>query len=80
LADICHKHSPLQLLYDILSKKASLLKGFGARPLNRLIVSEIENKVASMMVEGIVSRGETITLAASNDEIICIKANYALSK
>ena len=66
-------------IYEILAKLSFEDKGFGARPLNRLIVSEIENKIASMIVEGSVQSGDIITLTNDGDKVICIKKLYALN-
>ena len=67
-------------IYDVLSKKVLLDNGFGARPLNRLIISDIENKIATMLVEEIITPGDTIILTHHGNEILCLKQNYALSK
>ena len=37
-------------VYNFLGESAMEIKGFGARPLTRLITSEIENKVAEIIV------------------------------
>ena len=66
-------------VYDKIAKKALTPQGFGARPLNRLIVSLIENKVASMIVDGSVSKGDSIKVAVENDNVICYKKTYVLN-
>ncbi|MBQ8414699.1 MAG: ATP-dependent Clp protease ATP-binding subunit [Clostridia bacterium] len=65
-------------VFEHLSKKASQKHGFGARPLNRLMVSEIENKIADMIVTGTVKAGDTIIITVASDEIQCVKACLAL--
>ena len=65
-------------VYDYLVNLAKDNKGFGARPLIRLIVSKIENKLADMMVSGRISQGDTAIVFVDNNEISCEKACLAL--
>ena len=60
-------------IYDYLSKMAGEIKGFGARPLNRIILSEIENKVADMIVKGDLKYGDSVVIAMVDDKITCLK-------
>ena len=64
-------------VYELLAIKASLEKGFGARPLGRIIVSSIENKIAEMIVSGTVSAGDTVSISTNENEIVCKKALLA---
>ncbi len=65
-------------VYDFLAQKATETKGFGARPLNRLIQSLIENKIAEMIVNEKISSGDEVILILNNDSIECRKACLAL--
>ena len=65
-------------VYDILAEKSYLSKGFGARPLNRLIVSTIENQIAAMIVDGTIMKGDTITISIENKKVKCSKSCFAL--
>ncbi len=59
-------------VYGLLAEKGKA-KGFGARPLNRMITAGIENKIASMLVDGSISHGETVKLSVRDNEILCEK-------
>ncbi len=50
-------------VYDYLAHSALKSKGFGARPLSRLIVSEIENKIAQMMVSEKIKSSESVLIS-----------------
>ncbi len=65
-------------VYDLLSLEASKVSGFGARPLNRLIVSEIENKVADMIVKQEISAGDIVKVVLDDKKIKCVKVCMAL--
>ena len=65
-------------VYDLLSQSAMKSEGSGARPLNRLIVSEIENKIADMIVCGQLTVGDSVSLIASAGQILCQKSCLAL--
>jgi ATP-dependent Clp protease ATP-binding subunit ClpB len=43
---------------------------FGARPLKRLIQKEIVNALAKKIIEGVVARGQAITIECSNDQLV----------
>ena len=57
-------------VYDHLANVAVGSKGFGARPLNRLIISKIENKIADMIVCHEVEQGDNIIISLENDNLI----------
>ena len=63
---------------DFLSSKTASSRGFGARPLNRLIVSEIENRIADMIVRGELNRGDSVKIILLDDSIKCVKNCLAL--
>lgn len=65
-------------IYDFLAQKATETKGFGARPLNRLIQSLIENKIAEMIVNNLISSDDEVVLVLNNNSIECRKACLAL--
>lgn len=65
-------------VYAFLSKKAAISRGFGARPLNRLIVSEIENKIADMIVKGELTSGDSVRIILADEKIKCVKVCLAL--
>lgn len=65
-------------VYFCLANAAIAQKGFGARPLNRLIVSNIENKIAAMIVDGKLKKGETVGIRVEDGDILCLKRDYAL--
>lgn len=85
---ICEMQNRLQLIgialtvnedvYDFLAHRAAESKGFGARPLTRLIQSLVENKIAEMIVNNQISSGSEIILVLNNDNIECRKACLAL--
>ena len=56
-------------VYSYLAKSA-VYRGFGARPLARLISSEIENKLADMIVKGCVSIGDTVKITVKDGKIV----------
>lgn len=58
---------------DFLAKKATEEEGFGARPLARLIVSEIENKLADMIVLGELSPSDVVEVMSYENKIQCAK-------
>ena len=65
-------------VYDLLAKKAIKSKGFGARPINRLIQSELENKIAEMMISGELIVGEKLNIFVSDGRISFEKTCLAL--
>lgn len=60
-------------VYDFIAEEAKQ-KGFGARPINRIITTKIENVLAKMIVSGEISRDDEIIITLLNDEINCVKA------
>ncbi len=54
-------------------------KGMGARPIGRLITTEIENKIAKMIVDGTLKTGDTVRASVFDDKIHCEKMLMALS-
>lgn len=65
-------------VYEFLAEMATREPGFGARPLNRIIVSQIENKIADMMVYGELKPGDSVTLSVVAEHVICKKSCMAL--
>ncbi len=65
-------------VYNFLAKKAYEVKGFGARPLNRIIVSEIENKVAEMIVNEELLPGDALEIRVDDDVISFAKVSMAI--
>ncbi len=65
-------------VYNELVHRSASIKGFGARPLIRLILSEVENKIADLMINKKVSSGDELTLSVENGEIICKRAELVL--
>lgn len=57
-------------IYEYIAQSGQK-KGFGARPINRLITSSIENKIAKMIVDGSLSSGDTVRASVKNGEIVC---------
>lgn len=65
-------------VFDIISKNGKKDE-MGARPIGRIITNEIENKIAKMMVEGILKNGDTIRVTQSCGKIECQKKILAIS-
>ena len=65
-------------VYEYLVNKSSENIGFGARPLNRLIVSEIENKIADMIVKEEIISGDKVRICIVDNTIVCIKVCLAI--
>lgn len=65
-------------VYERIADGALVLKGFGARPLDRIIVSKIENKIAAMVVDGSLAEGDEIKVISESNSILCLKKMYAL--
>ena len=59
-------------VYDFIANEAKQ-KGFGARPINRIITSKIENQLAKMIVSCDISNDDEIIITHENDEIQFIK-------
>ena len=60
-------------IFSFVSEKAAKSKGFGARPLNRIIVTEIENKIADMIVKGELCPNDSVKIFPFDGKINCIK-------
>ena len=65
-------------VYDLLSKEAGNEIGFGARPLNRLIVSKIEKPIADLIVKANTELPLSVHIFVSNDEIVITENRPAL--
>ena len=50
--------------------KISYINGYGARPLLRMFVSEIENKIAQMIVNKELSIGDELSIYVNDDRIV----------
>ncbi len=55
-------------VYGYFAKKGRM-RGFGARPMNRLILFEIENKLAEMIVAGDVAEGDRVLVSVKDDRL-----------
>ena len=84
LSELCERiySSGLELIineevYEYLAVK-SKIKGFGARPLNRMITNMIENELAEMMMRGELIYGDKVRVCIANDKIQCHKVILAL--
>jgi len=53
--------------------------GMGARPIGRLITGEIENRMAKMIIDGLLKSGDTLRFYLLDGKITCTKAVLALS-
>ena len=75
LKEICERIESTGITVDIDEAVCSYFahsgmhRGFGARPMNRLICNKIENAIAEMIVSGEISRGDNIIIRLSNEEI-----------
>ena len=65
-------------IYNYLASKAAE-RGFGARPIERLISQEVEAPIATMIINGDVSRGDCLKLSL-DDEKIQIEKTVSKSK
>ena len=79
LSNACIDVVSNETVYDFLSNEASKTHGFGARPLNRLIVSEIENRIADMIVKREITAGDVVNIIIDENKIKCVKACMALN-
>ena len=59
-------------VYDHLAKKTKE-SGFGARPLDRMIITDIENKIADMMISKSICCGDSIVISVTDEVINCKK-------
>lgn len=67
------------LVYDEMANMAAKIKGFGARSLNRIIVSTIENKIADMIINTSPENKQKILLSCDGKDIIIKPAIPALN-
>lgn len=58
--------------------KVSKSRGFGARPISRIIRAEIENEIAKMIVDGNLKSGDTVRISLADGKIRCEKMLMAL--
>lgn len=65
-------------VYNFLANKSLLEKGFGARSLNRIITSDIENRLAQMIVNDDLRAEEEITVSIINNSIALVRSCLAL--
>ena len=68
-----------EAVYDTLARLSRDRKGSGARPLGRMIVSSVENKIAGMIVDGIVTKGDAILLSSEENRVECRKKSFAIN-
>ena len=61
-------------VYSFLAEKAYDGRGFGARPLIRLIISEVENRIAKLIVLEGLEKGDSINIFVEDKEIKCLKS------
>ena len=55
-------------IYDYFAEK-SKSRGFGARPLERLIAQELESRIATMITDGSVCYGDCISVTLNDSEL-----------
>ena len=58
------------IVYDQIVESGKK-RGFGARPITRLITSQIENPIASMLIGGEITNGSTVRITVTNKKIEC---------
>ena len=73
LCDRCKEQMEIELsftntLKEYLIKKHADLK-MGARPLKRAIQNVVENELATAILEGLVKRGDTVSVGVRNDKV-----------
>ena len=66
-------------VYDFLAIRGTQ-RGFGARPLNRLIQARIENEIADMIVNKKINSEDMLKITADEDQIKISKAEKAMLK
>lgn len=73
LVERCKKQLDLDVVIRDTAKLHVVEKAydpkFGARPLRRMIQTEIEDKLAEAVLSGKVKRGGTVTIGTKNKEI-----------
>ena len=65
-------------VYEFIARSVGESHGFGARPLCRFITSNIENKLADMLINCEINSGDTMQLSVVNERIECKKIELAL--
>ena len=63
---------------EVLAETAKK-EGTGARPIGRLIIDKIESKIAKMMLDGSLMRGDTVSVMLSCGKIECAKKILAIA-
>ena len=58
-------------VYDYLANLTLKEKGMGARPLDRIIMSKIENKIAEMIIQENLSADDVIEINVEDSSILC---------
>ena len=61
-------------IYEYIAKNTKLSDEFGARGIERVIQSEIENKIADLIVNKDVEHGEKLFISIQNDKIECTRS------
>lgn len=65
-------------VYAYFAKKGKM-RGFGARPMNRLICFEIENKIAEMIIGGTICEGDRVLCTVKDGELSLIRHSLELA-
>ena len=66
-------------VYQYFAKKGAM-RGFGARPMNRLICHTVENIIAEMIVSGKIKKGGTLILRCESESIKIEPVTAEISK
>ena len=61
-------------VYDYLANEAIKNHSYGARALNRVIVSCVENELAAMILENEINEHDVIKIKLEENKIKCVKA------
>ena len=78
LASIEIKLEVDESVYGAIVELLKTQSGSGARPIERIIVSAIENNLAKMIVDGVANKGDVISVTSEDNNIICRKKSYAI--
>ena len=65
-------------VYDLLAIEAIKESGFGARPLNRLIISKIEKPLADLIVKANIDLPLSVRIGVYHDDIVITENHPAL--
>ena len=65
-------------VYDFLAERVEKTRGFGARPLNRLITTQIENKIADLIMSSRLLGQDVITMCVIDGEIHLLPMQLAV--